>query len=158
LPSSEQAYSTWYSFSPPQVERDLTVVRLFIVHEDQRLPLAQEELAGPLRQMGVPIEQEAGTEAAAWPCEAFAEAVEAFHTHLPADLVGSVVLSARGFALVETPSRQGAGEHRRRRALIERFLRAEGVSFTTECRVVLSEAACQPLPAELTATAGGALG
>lgn len=154
MPSSEHAYSTSYTFAPPQVQGEQAVVRHFVVHGGARFAVSQAELVEPLRAMGVRVEMERVVEPETRTCEGFAAEVEAFHRDLGLDLAGAVLVSARGFGIVETPSRLGQGEHRRRRALVERFLRDHGLSFTTECRVMLSEGACQPLSADLVAGAG----
>lgn len=43
---------------------------------------------------------------------------------------------------IETPQRQGQAAHRERRAILERFLRAEGVAFTVECATLHSDKVC----------------
>lgn len=50
-----------------------------------------------------------------------------------------------GWCHVRTPSRLGTREHMRRRGLVERFLRAHGVTFTLDCATEHSALVCRPV-------------
>lgn len=144
MPWSEDVLQTWYSFTPPQVQAIVETAQAYLVSGARRIRIDQQDLVEVLQASGVRIEVEVTRELRTATSNAFVAEVEAHQRDLPANEEGVVILSARGFALVETPSRL-ASIHEAHRRLVEAFLQERGIKYTTDRRVRLGPEASQPL-------------